>query len=76
VLRALTGTLRAGGWGQNGEGRDAAAQPAAGPPVPGPERLGLAITVGAIVTLFVLMQATAKTRWNEVFALRAAAGAS
>jgi inner membrane protein involved in colicin E2 resistance len=37
---------------------------------------GLAITVGAIVTLFVLMQATAKTRWNEVFALRAAAGAS
>lgn len=37
---------------------------------------GLAITIGAIVTLFVLMQATARTRWNEVFALRAAAGAS
>jgi len=37
---------------------------------------GLAITVGAIVTLFVLVQATAKIRWNEVFALRAAPGAS
>jgi inner membrane protein involved in colicin E2 resistance len=36
---------------------------------------GLAITVGAIVTLFVLMRATARTRWNEVFAPRAAAGA-
>jgi len=36
---------------------------------------GLAITIGAIVTLFVLMQATAKTRWGEVFAARAAAGA-
>ena len=31
---------------------------------------GLAITIGAIVTLFVLMQATARIRWNEVFAAR------
>src|SRR5688572_28891899 len=31
---------------------------------------GLAITVGAIATLFVLMQATARIRWNEVFAAR------
>jgi hypothetical protein len=31
---------------------------------------GLAITIGAIATLFVLMQATAKIRWNEVFAAR------
>jgi hypothetical protein len=33
---------------------------------------GLAITIGAIATLFVLMQATAKMRWNEVFAARPA----
>ena len=32
---------------------------------------GLAITVGAIVTLFVLMRATAKVEWNEVFGGRA-----
>ncbi len=31
---------------------------------------GLAITVGAILTLFVLMQITARLRWNEVFAKR------
>lgn len=33
---------------------------------------GLAITVGAIATLFVLMQATARIKWNEVFAARPA----
>jgi hypothetical protein len=32
---------------------------------------GLAITVGAIVTLFVLMQTTAKVEWDKVFAPRA-----
>ena len=32
---------------------------------------GLAITIGAIVTLFVLMQLTAKVRWGDVFATRA-----
>lgn len=32
---------------------------------------GLAITVGAIATLFVLMQATARVDWNDVFADRA-----
>jgi hypothetical protein len=31
---------------------------------------GLAVTIGAVVTLFVLMQATAKVEWNEVFAGR------
>src|SRR5262249_45355347 len=31
---------------------------------------GLAITTGAIATLFVLMQATARVDWNEVFARR------
>jgi hypothetical protein len=36
---------------------------------------GLAITIGAIVTLFVLMQATAKVEWDKVFAGRTA-GAS
>jgi len=35
---------------------------------------GLAVTVGAIVTLFVLMQMTARVRWSEVFG-RGAAGA-
>ena len=33
---------------------------------------GLAITTGAVVTLFVLMQATAKVKWNEIFAGRVA----
>ena len=28
---------------------------------------GLTITIGAILTLFVLMQATAKVAWDEVF---------
>jgi hypothetical protein len=31
---------------------------------------GLTITIGAIVTLFVLMQMTARIRWDEVFASR------
>jgi len=31
---------------------------------------GLAITIGAIVTLFVLMQATARIDWNGIFAKR------
>lgn len=34
---------------------------------------GLSITIGAVATLFVLMQATAKIQWNDVFAARAAA---
>ena len=33
---------------------------------------GLAITIGAIATLFVLMQTTARIKWNEVFASRPA----
>jgi hypothetical protein len=33
---------------------------------------GLAITIGAIATLFVLMQATARMKWNDVFATRPA----
>jgi hypothetical protein len=37
---------------------------------------GLAITIGAIATLFVLMQATAKIRWSEVFAARPAPAAT
>ena len=32
---------------------------------------GLAVTIGAIVTLFVLMQATARINWTDVFAPRA-----
>ena len=28
---------------------------------------GLAVTIGAILTLFVLMQMTARVRWNDVF---------
>jgi hypothetical protein len=28
---------------------------------------GLAVTIGAIITLFVLMQMTARVRWTEVF---------
>lgn len=35
---------------------------------------GLAITIGAILTLFVMMQLTAKVNWNEVFAKNAAQG--
>jgi hypothetical protein len=34
---------------------------------------GLAVTIGAIVTLFVLMQVTARVRWETVFAPPAAA---
>jgi len=33
---------------------------------------GLAITVIAIITLFVVMQATGRIRWSERFAARAA----
>ena len=33
---------------------------------------GLAITVGAVATLFVLMQTTARLNWNEIFASRPA----
>ena len=29
---------------------------------------GLAVTIGAVITLFVLMQATARVNWSEVFA--------
>ena len=29
---------------------------------------GLAITIGAVLTLFVLMQMTARVSWDEVFA--------
>ena len=36
---------------------------------------GLTVTVGAVVTLFVLMQMTAAVRWNDVFASRATAPA-
>jgi inner membrane protein CreD len=36
---------------------------------------GLAITIGAVATLFVLMQATAKIQWDSVFAARAAEAA-
>ncbi len=31
---------------------------------------GLAITIGAVATLFVLMQTTARINWNEIFARR------
>jgi inner membrane protein involved in colicin E2 resistance len=37
---------------------------------------GLAVTVGAIVTLFVLMQMTARVRWPEVFDRGPAVGGS
>jgi len=37
---------------------------------------GLAITTGAILTLFIAMQMTARVRWNEKFTLRAAQGLS
>jgi len=33
-------------------------------------RTGLTVTIGAIVTLFVLMQATGRVNWNELFAKR------
>ena len=33
--------------------------------------IGLTITVGAILTLFVLMQVTAKVNWKQVFEQRA-----
>ena len=36
---------------------------------------GLTVTIGAIVTLFVLMQATARVDWGAVFASRAKEGA-
>lgn len=32
---------------------------------------GLAVTIGAILTLFVLMQMTARLRWSDIFARRA-----
>ena len=35
---------------------------------------GLAITIGAVITLFVLMQITARVSWDDVFAGGAAAG--
>ena len=28
---------------------------------------GLAVTIGAVITLFVLMQMTARVRWSEIF---------
>lgn len=37
---------------------------------------GLAITIGAVATLFVLMQATAKVEWEKVFAGRAASASA
>lgn len=37
---------------------------------------GLAVTVGATVTLFVLMQVTARINWNEIFAPRKEAKAT
>ncbi len=37
---------------------------------------GLTVTVGAVVTLFVLMQMTARVRWADVFASRAQAHAA
>jgi hypothetical protein len=36
---------------------------------------GLAVTIGAIITLFVLMQLTARLNWAEVFGDTAAAEA-
>ncbi|MCE5325397.1 MAG: inner membrane CreD family protein [Planctomycetaceae bacterium] len=35
-----------------------------------PGQTGLAITIGAILTLFVLMQATGRVKWSQVFARR------
>ena len=37
---------------------------------------GLTVTIGAIVTLFVLMQMTARVNWGDVFAGGAAAPGS
>lgn len=37
-------------------------------------KTGLTVTIGAIVTLFVLMQATGKVNWQEVFKKRPSAG--
>jgi hypothetical protein len=37
-------------------------------------RTGLTVTVGAVTTLFVLMQLTGRVNWNEMFAGRAAVG--
>jgi LAS superfamily LD-carboxypeptidase LdcB len=31
---------------------------------------GLAITIGAILTLFIVMQTTARVQWTEKFAVR------
>ena len=31
---------------------------------------GLAVTIGAIITLFILMQVTARINWSEVFAAK------
>jgi hypothetical protein len=31
---------------------------------------GVTVTIGAVLTLFVLMQVTARVRWDEVFAWR------
>ena len=39
-------------------------------------RTGLTITVGAVVTLFVLMQLTGRVNWNEVLSKRAAVDVS
>jgi hypothetical protein len=36
---------------------------------------GLTVTVGAVLTLFVLMQVTARVDWGEVFAERELRGA-
>jgi hypothetical protein len=32
---------------------------------------GLAVTIGAVITLFVLMQTTARVNWSDVFASQA-----
>jgi hypothetical protein len=37
---------------------------------------GLAVTIGAIVTLFVVMQMTGKVKWSEKFASRLVGAAS
>ena len=37
---------------------------------------GLAVTIGAILTLFIAMQMTARVRWTEKFSLRSAQGIS
>jgi hypothetical protein len=35
---------------------------------------GLTVVIGAIATLFVLMQSTGRVNWNEVFSIRSSAG--